>query len=154
MADVSERFDERIGGRRFSLAAPIAVLCAALALRLALVGLPYGKQTHDLRVFVSWAHLLAQYGGPGLYTHVDAVDHYPVNYPPGYALILSAVLATYHAIVPAALANDALLATFLKVPAIAADLLLCVLAFAIVRRWYDDRTALRAATIAALVPST
>jgi Gpi18-like mannosyltransferase len=154
MADVSERFDERIGGRSLSLAAPIAVLCAALALRLALVALTYGKQTHDLRVFVSWAHLLTQYGGPGLYTHVDAVDHYPVNYPPGYALILSAVVATYHAIVPAALANDALLATFLKVPAIAADLLLCVLAFAIVRRWYDDRTALRAATIAALVPST
>jgi Gpi18-like mannosyltransferase len=131
-----------------------AILCAALALRLVLVALTYGKQTHDLRVFVSWAHLLVQYGGPGLYTHVDTVDHYPVNYPPGYALILSAVVATCRALVPGALANDALLATFLKLPAIAADLLLCALTFAIVRRWRDDRTALRAAAIAALLPST
>jgi Gpi18-like mannosyltransferase len=154
MTDVSKRLDARAGGRRPSLAALLGLLCAALALRLVLVALTYGKQSHDMRIFVSWAHLLMQYGGPGLYTHVDAVDHYPVNYPPGYALILSAIVATYHVIVPGGLANNALLATFLKLPAIAADLLLCVLTFAIVRRWYDDRTALRAAAIAALLPST
>lgn len=94
-----------------------------------------------------------QYGTAGLYAHVDTVDHYPVNYPPAFGLILQAVVAAYR-LMPHALQNDVVLAMLLKLPAIAADLVLCCLVFAIVRRWAGDGRGLAAAGIAAFAPST
>lgn len=130
-----------------------AILAAAFILRALIVVVLRQKQTHDSRVFVSWAHLLMQYGSGGLYTHVDTVDHYPVNYPPAFGLILQAVVAAYR-LIPHALQNDVVLAMLLKLPAIAADLVLCCLVFAIVRRWAGDGRALTSAAIAAFAPST
>jgi len=131
-----------------------AILGAALALRLALVVLLRHRLTHDVRIFISWAHLLMQYGSHGLYAHVDTIDGYPVNYPPGYSLILGAVTVAYRALVAAPRENDVLLGMLLKAPAVAADLVLCVLAYWIVRRWFGVRAALWAAAIAALSPAT
>ena len=127
---------------------------AALALRVALIVLLRHKPTHDVRIFISWAHLLMQYGTHGLYAHVDTIDGYPVNYPPGYGLILAAVTLVYRALVVAPRENDVLLGMLLKGPAVAADLVLCVLAYVIVRRWLGVRAGLGAAAIAAFSPAT
>ncbi|MBC5798937.1 MAG: hypothetical protein GIX03_07605 [Candidatus Eremiobacteraeota bacterium] len=131
-----------------------AILAAALVLRVALVVLLRHHLSHDARIFISWAHLLMQYGPHGLYAHVDAIDGYPVNYPPGYSVILGAVTLVYRALVAAPRENDVLLGMLLKAPAIAADLGLCILAYGIVGRWFGVRAALWAAAIAALSPAT
>ena len=132
----------------------VSILASALILRCVLVAVLRGRQTHDLRIFVSWANLLARYGSHGLYAHVDTIDHYPVNYPPVYALSLAAVVALHRLIVRGGPQNDLLLGMLLKLPAIAADLALCGLAFVIVRRWLGSRPALFAAVLAAFAPST
>ncbi len=132
----------------------LVILAAALVLRLALVVALRHKLTHDALIFINWAHLLMRYGTHGLYAHVDTIDHYPVNYPPGYGLLLVAVVQVYRAIVPAGAQTDVLLGELLKVPAIAADLVLCVLAYWIVRRWRGTKAGLVAAALAAFLPST
>ena len=130
-----------------------AILAGALVMRLALLPLLRNKPTHDLRIFISWAQLLAQYGTHGLYQHVDTIDHYLVNYPPLYALILGGVVAVYHALAHGT-ENLVLLGMLLKIPAIIADIAMCLFVFAIVRRWLDPRAALGAAAFAAFAPST
>ena len=129
------------------------VLVGALALRLALVVLLRNKPTHDLQVFVSWAQLLMQYGAHHLYQHVDTIDHFAVNYPPLFALILAAVDAVYERTMHGGV-DLVRLGMLLKLPAIAADLVLCALAFRIVRRWAGPPVALGAAVVAAFAPST
>ncbi len=136
------------------MAALTGIVAAALVLRVALVVFLRHKLTHDARIFISWAHLLTQYGSHGLYAHVDTIDGYPVNYPPGYGLILAAVTLVYRALVTAPRENDVLLGMLLKGPAVAADLVLCVLAYGIVRRWLGVRAGLGAAAIAAFSPAT
>jgi Gpi18-like mannosyltransferase len=130
-----------------------AILAGALAMRLVLVPLLRNRPTHDLRIFISWAQLLAQYGAHGLYAHVDTIDHYLVNYPPLYALILGAIDAVYRVLSHGA-QNPVLLGMLLKFPPIVADVALCVLVFAVVRRWAGPRAALGAAAFAAFAPST
>jgi Gpi18-like mannosyltransferase len=121
-------------------------------LRLALLRL-HGHQ-HDVRIFVGWAKVLAQYGTHGLYAHPDPASGTFVNYPPAYALSLLAVVRAYQYVAPHADPGDAILIALLKLPAIVADLGIAALAFLIVRRWTSPRNALVATAIAAFGPST
>jgi dolichyl-phosphate-mannose-protein mannosyltransferase len=130
-----------------------AMLAGALVFRLALVPLLRNKPTHDLRIFVSWAQLLMRYGSHGLYLHVDTIDHYPVNYPPLFAVVLGLVDGVYRLLVHGG-ENLALLGMLLKVPAIVADVVLCILVFVVVRRWTGPKPALGAVALAAFAPST
>lgn len=130
-----------------------AILAAGLLLRVALIVLFRNKPEYDVRVFISWAHLLMQYGTHGLYAHVDTIYHNTVNYPPGYQLILAAVTQVYRGLCPAPRESDVLLGMLLKAPAVGADLVLCVLAYSIVRRWYGPRAGLGAAALAAFSPA-
>ncbi len=130
------------------------LLAAALLLRVALIVRFRNRSGYDVSVFISWAHLLMRYGTHGLYAHVDTVSHNIVNYPPGYQLVLYAVTLAYRALVPAPHENAVVLEVLLKTPAIAADLVLCILSFWIVRRWYGSRAGLSAAALAAFSPAT
>lgn len=125
-----------------------------LALRLLLVPLLRDRQTHDLRIFVAWAQLLGRYGSHGLYQQLDPLDHYPVNYPPGFALVLAAVDVIYGRLTAHTGQNVVLLGMLLKIPAIVADMVVCVCVFTIVRRWAGVRAALGALAVAAFAPST
>lgn len=121
-------------------------------MRVALVIALAHRPTHDTRVFTSWAHLLLTYGSHGLYAHVDTVDHYPVNYPPGYALLLGAVTTVFGRL--GTHGSDAVLGSLLKIPAVVADLALCGVVYTVARRWVDGRPALVAPVLAAFAPFT
>ena len=131
----------------------VGILLGAAALRLAFVPILRHRQTHDIQIFISWAQLLMQYGSHHLYEHKDTIDHFPVNYPPLFSLVLGTVVGVYRLAVHGS-ENLVLLGMLLKLPAIAADLALCVLVFAIVQRWYGPRPALWATAIAAYAPTT
>ncbi|MBD5653700.1 MAG: hypothetical protein IAI50_00790, partial [Candidatus Eremiobacteraeota bacterium] len=132
----------------------VTILGAAAAFRLALVALLRNKQTHDVQVFVSWAQLLTRYGNHGLYHHVDTIDHYSVNYPPLFIIVLDVVDAVYLRLVPHGGENVVLLGMLLKIPAIVADLAICCIVFVVIRRWSGSAAALVAVAIAAFAPST
>lgn len=130
-----------------------AILLGAAALRLSFVPILRNRQTHDIQIFISWAQLLMQYGSHHLYEHRDTIDHFPVNYPPLFSLLLAAVVGSYR-LATHGTENLVLLGMLLKLPAIVADLVFCVLVFTIVRRWAGTRAALWAMTIAAYAPTT
>jgi Gpi18-like mannosyltransferase len=153
--EIIGRAESRSSGRRDGTTwiALAVILAGALVMRLALVPLLRNRPTHDLRIFISWAQLLAHYGTHGLYAHVDTIDHYPVNYPPMYALILAAVVGVYHTVSHGG-ENLVLLGMLLKIPAIIADVALCAFVFTIARSWVGPRAALGATAFAAFAPST
>jgi Gpi18-like mannosyltransferase len=126
----------------------------ALGFRVALVLLLRHKQTHDLRIFVDWAQLLARYGTHGFYNHVDTIDHYPINYPPLFAAVLYVVNAVYFTVHSPAREDGVLLGMLLKMPSVIADVVVCICVFVIVRRWASAGAALGALAVAAFAPST
>lgn len=130
----------------------VTTIAAAVALRIALL-LVHGTQG-DIGLFVRWAHRVMQYGTYGLYGHGDTADPGQINYPPVYALILSAVVAVYHWPILQRFDSDALLRLLLKFPAVASDIALCILVFVIAKRWVGARNALVSAALAAFAPST
>jgi Gpi18-like mannosyltransferase len=128
----------------------VVVLCG-LALRLAV--LPFDGYARDMAEFTRWA-ILASHGSlQGLYTVPDPVTRHVVNYPPVYALILAGIAHLYQAL-HLADPDHRVLAMLLKIPATLADLVLCVVTFLFVSRWFSQSRALVAALIAALSPST
>ena len=130
-----------------------AIVVCGLALRLAI--LPLHGYEHDVKIFVGWAHILMRYGTHGLYGREEPFAHTALNYPPGYAVQLFVVTSIDRLLQPyAGSRGDALLVALLKIPAILADLIATLLAFAIVRRWTSRSLALVAAAIAAFGPWT
>jgi dolichyl-phosphate-mannose-protein mannosyltransferase len=128
------------------------ILAAALVFRLLLLRL-HGTQG-DLSIFVRWAQWLMAVGTHGLYAHTDSVVRVPINYPPVYSLILTAIVWVYALPVFHGAQSDTLLRALLKIPGILADLGIVALAYTIVDRSYGRATALTAAAIAAFMPST
>lgn len=126
------------------------VLLAGLAIRLAV--LPFHGHTYDMQTFLGWAHLLMRFGPQGLYQHVEPFSGHHVNYPPAYGLILMLVVSAYqllHVVDP----QQRLFWVALKLPATIADLAICLMIFALVRRWFGERAAVGAAALAAATPA-
>jgi dolichyl-phosphate-mannose-protein mannosyltransferase len=130
-----------------------AILVGALLLRLAFLPVLLPGGAGDVKTFAGWTHLLLAYGTHGLYTHVEPFSGHVIDYPPGYALVLAGIAHLYAPLAPADHRRLVLLA-FLKLPAILADLGLCVVTFALVRRWRPRRDALIAAAVIAFTPAT
>jgi Gpi18-like mannosyltransferase len=124
------------------------LLLAALALRLALAyGLfPGAGFKSDIGTFVDWAQALARYGPGGFYANVGYAD-----YPPGYMYALWVIglvgeglstlfgggtIAFGGTIWTKAYFFDA---AMLKLPAIAADIVVGLVIYAVVRHWLRDR---------------
>jgi dolichyl-phosphate-mannose-protein mannosyltransferase len=129
-----------------------AVVFAGLLLRLAL--LPVAGERGDVATFVGWTQLVNEYGPRGLYTHVEPYSRHLIDYPPGYAIVLTVIARFYAAFFLGSDQHEIVLRALLKAPAILADLGLCVLAYSIVRRWGSPKNALLAAAIAAFGPAT
>jgi Gpi18-like mannosyltransferase len=127
------------------------IVVAGLVLRVWL--LPFTGFADDMHQIIGWGMLAMQYGVAGVYTHVYPGTGRHLDYPPLYALIL---LVTVHLYQMLGLADPQhrFLAIALKVPATLADLGLCVATFLLVRRWFSQRSAVVAASIAAVTPST
>jgi dolichyl-phosphate-mannose-protein mannosyltransferase len=130
-----------------------AILLGALLLRLAFLPVLLPGGAGDVKTFAGWTRLMLAYGTHGLYTHVEPFSGHVIDYPPGFALVLARIAHLYGPLAPADHRGLILLA-FLKLPAILADLGLCVVTFALVRRWRPRRDALIAAAVTAFTPAT
>ena len=129
-----------------------AIVLAGLLLRLALVPVP--GERGDVATFIGWTRLLIEGGPRELYTHVEPFSRHVIDYPPGYAIVLGLIARFYATFFLGSDPHEIVLRALLKAPAILADLGLCVLAYAIVRRWGSEKNALLAAAIAAATPAT
>ncbi|MBV8222848.1 MAG: hypothetical protein JO293_05765, partial [Candidatus Eremiobacteraeota bacterium] len=121
----------------------IAALCVA-AFVLRLIPITLVGHAVDISTFENWMLVLAKYGPPGFYTHVQFID-----YPPGYMLFLWAAAGLNSLLVAmgwAAHGIDTLIIS-IKMPAILADVGLVYLAYLIMRRNWPARVALIAAAI-------
>lgn len=120
--------------------APIAILLlAGLAFRLllAFVVFPRSGLKGDTDLFAQWAHVLVDPGPGGAYAESDTL-----NYPPGYLWILWAysnaasfvagILGTHPAV---------LTASYVKLPAILADVAIGAIAWRAIGRWTGSARA-------------
>jgi hypothetical protein len=128
------------------------LLAAGLALRLGLayVVFPGAGFSTDLGLFQGWATTLASTGPSSFYTTAGTA-----NYPPGYLWVLWALATAGNAIGGLIGTNGATVtASLLKLPAIAADLGIAVLAARTAGRWFGGRAGLFAAGLYLFVPVT
>jgi dolichyl-phosphate-mannose-protein mannosyltransferase len=128
------------------------LLAAGLALRLGLayVVFPGAGFSTDLGLFQSWATTLASTGPGTFYASAGTA-----NYPPGYLWVLWALGSVGNAIGGLIGTSGATVtASLLKLPAIAADLGIAVLAARTAGRWFGGRAGLLAAGLYLFVPVT
>jgi len=128
----------------------LGILAAGLVFRILLLRI-HGKM-HDVTIFAQWARVLMTFGTHGLYDRVMPWSTTAINYPPGYALMLLAVVDAYRIVSPSG--SPTTLIVLLKVPAIAADIACAAIAYAIVLRYATRSQALVAAAIASFAPWT
>ncbi len=93
----------------------------------------------DLGLFGDWATTLARVGPGAFYASASSA-----NYPPGYLYLLWAI---------GSIGGDAT-GSLLKLPAIAADIGIALLAFRVADRWFGGRSGLLAAALYLFVPVT
>jgi len=121
-----------------------------LRLVLAFVVFPGRGYAGDLGLFEQWASALARVG-PGAFYATAA----SANYPPGYLYVLWAIGSLGAPLGALAGASaDAAAAALLKLPAIAADIGIALLAFRAADRWFGGRAGLIAAALYLFVPVT
>jgi dolichyl-phosphate-mannose-protein mannosyltransferase len=128
-----------------------AIVVAGLAIRLAL--LQANGRPGDTRDFVGWTLAIIRFGTHGLYAHAQSLGHI-VDYPPGYPLVLTVIAHVYTAMQSGSDPHYAFLRSLLKLPAIFADLGLCLGLFVLARRNWSTRGGLMAAAFIAFSPST
>ncbi len=130
----------------------LALAGAALALRLVLAYVVFPDQglATDLGFFASWARTLAA-SGPGSFYASAANANYPPAYP--YLLWLMGLVANPLAAVTGGSPDQAIVG-LLKLPAIAADLLVGFLLYRAGSRWLGRRAGLVAAALYLFIPVT
>ncbi len=129
---------------RAAIAPLAAILGAGLVLRLLFIN---GEGFHsDIASFEAWTLTLRDNPPWQFFAKVGFSE-----YPPGYFVILWLVAKIY-ALVPGAAASGAVLRAFIKLPAIAMDLVNAGVVYAIARRYAAQRIALFAAAALALNP--
>ena len=117
---------------------------------LALVAFPAQGFAYDMGLFHGWATTLGQAGPGAFYAAANGA-----NYPPGYMWVLWLLSMLAHATGPVlGTSPDEALALSLKLPAIAADMVIGVLLYRYGRRWLGERTGLLAAALFLFVPVT
>ncbi len=140
-------------GRAAPHVLPVAlVLLGGLALRLLLAYViwPGEGLVSDLRLFTLWADVLAQHGPGGFYANAGFAD-----YPPGYLYVLWIMGLVGQALAgPLGVAPADVVGPLVKLPAIAADMLVAILLYRAARRWWGERAGLIAAAVFLFVPVT
>ncbi|MBV8148181.1 MAG: hypothetical protein JO092_03730, partial [Candidatus Eremiobacteraeota bacterium] len=127
-------------------ALPVLILLGLVA-RVLFIG-NEGFRT-DVSSFEAWALSLVQHGFANFYATAGFAD-----YPPGYFYILAALGAFYNAVIAGHDPTGFFFKALVKLPAIAADLGIGALIYAIVRRFANAGVALTAAAFYLLNPAT
>ena len=146
----------RVAGWITAFGSIIALSAGALLLRVALAyGLFRGSGFKpDVATFVSWAQSLATHGPGGFYANTPGAD-----YPPGFLYVLW-VIGSMGEAMSHLLGHGTVIfggkaytydyvfdAAVLKLPAIAADILIGLVIYGVVRRWMSGRPKARTAAL-------
>jgi len=128
----------------------LAIAIVALAVRLPLILSP--GYLFDIRLNAHWAKSAAILGVGSSYTHQIGEPRLP-NYPPLQLAIFAAAGRVYNLVIsPSFDTGLADCVAFMKLPAIAADVVIAILTYLFVRKWRSPESAIVAALIYAMQP--